>query len=503
MLVLMVISLYTSRVVIDALGLEDYGIMNAVGGLVAFIGLINAGMSNATVRFITFSLGTDTPEETRKVFNNSLGVHAVICLILIIIGETIGLWFFFDQMNIPEARLNAAFVVYQLALVSTVLAIMVLPFNSLIMAHERMSIYAYVAIVDVVLKLLICYLISISPIDKLVTYGILLLVAGIIYALINIIYCYRNFPESHVTFRCQRRGMKRMTGFAGWSMVGCASSIISGQGINLLLNIFGGPILNAARGIAIQVQGVLSGFVGNFQAAVTPQIIKNYAANELTEMHKLVCFSSKYSFYILLFITLPIICNINTILHWWLKSVPEYCGIFLSLIMINSLIGVLSNSLMKSADATGDIRRYHLIVGGVRLLVLPTAYVLLKVGFAPESVFVIQMFFEIISLYLRLYVLKDQIHLSIKTFAANVLVPISKVTILSVFFTWIGWYLCPFDAFLRVAFITLWSCPITLFIIWKFGMNAVERVKWKGKIKQYVSKIFNRRPLAEQNPDLT
>lgn len=270
----MLVSLYTSRIVLEALGVENYGIFNVVGGLVAFVSYINYGMSSASQRFITFSLGSDPPEVRRQVFFNSWGIHLIICGIILILAETLGLWFFFDQLNIPDGKMSAAFVVYQISIATTILAILTIPFSSLIMAYEKMSIYAYFTIVDVLLKLGICYLLVLSEGNKLELYAFLLLGTSVLGTLINVVYCWLKFPESHLNFKWKKSLIKKMTGFAGWSMVGCTASILQGQGMNLLLNIFGGPVLNASRGLAVQVQGAVNGLVGNFRDGCQPAIDK-------------------------------------------------------------------------------------------------------------------------------------------------------------------------------------------------------------------------------------
>lgn len=493
MFITMCVSLYTSRIVLEALGVENYGIFNIAGGLVAFVSYINWGMSSASQRFIMYSLGADPPEMQRQVVSNSWGLHLIICGIILLLGETVGVWFFFNELVIPEDSLSSAFIIYQLSIGSTILAILTIPFTSLIMAHERMSVYAYMTILDVTFKLGICYLLFCSDGDRLILYGFLLFGTQVIYSLINWGYCVKHFPESHLNFKWKRSIMKKMTGFAGWSMVGCTASILQGQGMNILLNIFGGPVLNAARGLAVQVQGTVTGMVGNFQAAVVPQLIKSYASGRLNDMHSLIFSGSKYSFFLMFAISLPLMCNIHEVLSIWLTEVPEYTGIFLNLIMINSLIGTLSGPLMKSADSTGDIKKYHIVVGGSLLLVLPFAYLTLKIGLPVYYVFVVQTLFAVLSLYLRLWVLRPMISLKISAFCENVIWPIIRVVI-PVTIIMVGTlYVLPSSGLVKFVLSSTIGEVVVLTFIWRLGLKESERKQWAAKIKNILNKLFVRR----------
>lgn len=485
------VSLYTSRVILEALGVENYGIFNVVGGIVAFVSYINWGMSSSSQRFITFSIGKGDVKETRDTFSNSWGIHLVISIAIILLAETFGKWFFFDQLNIPEYSRSAAMIVYQVSIANTVIAILCIPFGSLIMAHERMSVYAYLSIIDVLFKLLICYLLTGSDSERLSYYALLLLATTIISSSMYIGYCLIKFPESHLHFKWKKGIMKKMVGFAGWSMVGCTASIAQGQGINLLLNLYGGPLLNAARGLAVQVQGAVNQFVGSFQGAVTPQIIKSYATNELSNMHILICNSAKYSFFLMALVSVPVMCNINEILSLWLVEIPPYTPQFLQIIMINALLGTLSGPLMKSADATGTIKKYHLVVGGSLLLVLPAAYIVLKIGLPVYSVFLVQTMFGCFSLYLRLRIVGKMINMPVSLFTRAVLAPVFKVSLPIAIFCYLMVYICPFDGVLRFLILLVSSFGFTVLTIWNMGMNVEERIKWKRKAKSVISRFLN------------
>lgn len=501
MLVTMGVSLYTSRLVLEALGVENYGIYNVVGGLVAFISYINWGMSSASVRFITFSLGDKENGRPNEVFNNSFGVHLLISAIIILLGETVGIWFFFNELNIPPDSYSGAFVAYQCSIAMTVISILTIPFNSLITAHEHMGVFAALTFVDVALKLGICYILGASSSDRLIAYSLLLLGTQVIYTIFNVVYCRIRFPESKITFRFKKKGMKQMGSFAGWSMVGCTASVAQGQGLNLLLNIYGGPLLNAARGLAVQVQSAVTTFVGSFQGAITPQIIKNYAAKDLTRMHTLIGYSSKYSYFLLFTITLPLLLNLHTVLGLWLKEVPADTQLFLTLIMILALVNVLSNPLMKSADATGKIKRYHLIVGGSMILVLPVAWLGLRLGLPPYSVFVVQIIFGAIGLWLRLYVLKDLISISVSSYCKAVVWPVVKVSVIAVALSLATTLLFPEEGLLRFAATGCASVAISIATIWTIGLDASERKMWSGKIRQIIHRISIKWPRLSTQRD--
>ena len=297
MLFMMGISLYTSRVVLNTLGIEDYGIYNVVGGVVAMFGFINGSMSSATQRYITFALGKGDKQRLQTVFSTTLQIHTLIALIIILLGETIGLWFLYNKMQIPADRMDAAFWVLQCSIISTVVMIVSVPYNADIIAHEKMSAFAYISILEVVLKLMIVYMLVIFSFDKLILYSFLILSIQVLIRFCYSIYCNRHFEETKYKNVWDKSLFKEMTGFAGWSMFGNLAGVLFNQGLNMLLNVFFGPVVNAARGVAVQVQNAVQQFVGNFQMALNPQITKTYAQGDLESMHKLMYRSAKFSFF--------------------------------------------------------------------------------------------------------------------------------------------------------------------------------------------------------------
>ena len=342
MLFTMAVSLYTSRVVLNTLGVEDFGVYNVVGGVVAMFGFINGSMSSATQRYITFALGKGDKTWLQTVFSTTLQIHTLIAGIIVLLGETVGLWFLYNKMQIPADRMDAAFWVLQCSIVATIVMIISVPYNADIIAHEKMSAFAYISILEVVLKLVIVYMLVVFSFDKLILYAFLLLAIQLLIRFCYSIYCNRHFEETKYRHVWDKALFKEMTGFAGWSLFGNLAGVLFSQGLNMLLNVFFGPIVNAARAVAVQVQSAIQQFVGNFQMALNPQITKTYAKGELGDMHSLMFRSARFSFFLLYFLSLPVLFETNFILTIWLKTVPENTVVFLRIMICTSLIYTLS-----------------------------------------------------------------------------------------------------------------------------------------------------------------
>ena len=378
MLLLLAVSLYTSRIVLATLGIEDYGLYNVVGGIVVMFTFISKAMGNSTSRYITFALGKGDKAELKNVVGVSFFIHWILAGVILVLAETVGLWFLYNKMVIPEARMTAAFWVYQFSVVSCMVSIISVPFNSMIIAHEKMGAFAFISILDAVLKLLIVYLIQISSFDKLIFYAALLLGVMILDRLIYQVYCHRHFEEAR-NIKYQKSGLvKQMTSFAVWSLVGNLSYVCYTQGLNILLNMFFGPAVNAARGVAVQVESVINGFVTNFQTAVNPQITKSYAADEKGRVRDLLFLSSKFSFYLLLILCLPVFLEAPAILGLWLVEVPDHTVNFIRLLILIMMAQSLHNPVSMIKSATGQIKAYQLIIGGILLLIIPISYVALN-----------------------------------------------------------------------------------------------------------------------------
>lgn len=489
MLFMMAISLYTSRVILNTLGVEDYGIYNVVGGVVAMFGFINGSMSSATQRYITFALGKGDLENLQKVFSTALQIHALISVLIIILGETIGLWFMFEKMQIPADRIDAAFWVLQCSIVSTVIMILSVPYNADIIAHEKMSAFAYISIVEAILKLVIVYLLLISPFDKLIFYSLLILAVQILIRFCYSSYCNKHFGESKYRRVWDKSLFKEMTSFAGWSMFGNLSAVLYGQGLNMLLNVFFGPVVNAARAIAIQVQNAIQQFVGNFQMALNPQITKTYAKGELDEMHKLMFRSARFSFYLLFLLSLPILFETGFVLKIWLKTVPENTVIFLRIIICISLIYTLSNPLIVANQATGKVKKYQAVCGSILLLILPISYICLKLNLPAYSVFIVHFVMEAIAQIARMIMLRPLIGIKLIDYFANVYSKVFIVIVLSVILPLLV-YKSMNDTFLRfiiICFVCLLSVAAIVYII---GLSKKERAFIRSKIIAVYNKIF-------------
>lgn len=435
MLFIMAISLYTSRVVLNILGIEDYGIYNVVGGVVSMFGFLNTAMTSTTQRYITFYLGKGNISDLKNIFSNCLLTHAIICVIVVVLAETVGLWFLYNKMVIPEDRLTAALIVFQCSIIATIVMIMSVPYNADIVAHEKMSAFAYISILEVTLKLVIVYLLVFVSYDKLILYAFLLLIVQILIRLIYGNYCKRHFVESIFRLNWNKNIFFEMLSFAGWNLWGGMSSVLYTQGLNILLNIFFGPIINAARGIAVQVQSAVIQFSQSFQMAINPQITKCYAKGKLTDMHNLIYWSSKITFILLFAISLPIIIETDFILKIWLKVYPEYTITFIRLILCIVIVDAVANPLMISVAATGKVKFYQSVIGGTMLLILPTSYIWLKFfGGNPYSVFFVHLTYCILTFVIRLFIVRPLIRLKISSYVNKVVVRCLSVSVTSVIF---------------------------------------------------------------------
>lgn len=492
MLLTMTVSLYTSRIVLSTLGVDDYGIYNVVGGIVTMFAFINSAMANASQRFLTFELGKCDCNKLHKVFCTSVAIHAVISLIILLMAETVGLWFLNTYMVIPIERMNAAKWVYQFAVFSTIVVIMRVPFNASIIAHEKMSVFAYISILEVILKLTIVYLLLLFNIDKLKLYAVLIFCIQLMDFSIYITYCYRHFAECHYYFYYNKHLFNEMICFAGWSMFGNLAAVAYTQGVNILLNVSFGPIVNAARAVAVQVQNAVKVFVSNFQMALNPQITKYYASGNLEQMHILILASSRYSFFLLFFLSLPIIIEAEQILSIWLEEVPGHTVNFIRLILCIMMVDAIANPLVIAAQATGRIKVYQAVVGGVLLLIVPLSYIALKLKSNPEVVFVVHFIMVIVAHITRLIMIRSMIHLSLRRYFMEVIVKIVNVVLMAVLLPMVVYYVMPlhsFISFIIVCGICVFSVLISVYLL---GLGKTERTFVLMKITEIKNKIINR-----------
>ena len=409
MLLLMVISLYTSRVVLNALGVDDYGIYNVVGGIVVLLAFLNNAMAGSTQRFLNFEMGTQDSDALRRVFSTSIHIHIIVALVVLILGETIELWF----MNIPELRITAANYVYQFSLITCVLNFLTVPYNATIIAHERMSAFAYISILEGVLKLSVAIAVYYASFDKLIFYGSLMLFVGLINNSCYATYAFRHFAECRgVSRRINKDKMREMLSFSGWTIFGNLGYILHTQGIAIIINMFFSVAVNAAQGIANQVNGVVQQFLSNFLLALNPQLVKSYAAGDIEAMHKLIIRGCKFAFCLVAFFVVPLVLETPTILQTWLGIVPEYTVVFVRMVLIILLVNSLSNILATSKGATGNIRTYQITVTTIGAFHLPLAWVAFALGYGPEYAMYVYLAIVIVLQIVRAWFVCNSLNLS-------------------------------------------------------------------------------------------
>lgn len=426
----MIVSFFTAGVVLNTLGITDYGIYSVVGGFVSMFSFLNSSMSSATQRFLSYDIGKNDTEQLRKTFSSTVTIHFAIALLVVLALETFGLWYINHKLNIPVDRIEAVNIIFQFSVFSTFFGIIQVPYNALITAHERFNVYAVISFIEIGFKLIILYFLIYIEHDKLILYAAMLFLSSFIIRMIYRIYCRRNFPESQYKFYFERSYFKTLLSFTGWNLFGNIAVIARGQGNNLVLNHFFGPALNAAFGITSQFQGLVSNFASSFQLAVNPQIIKNFSSGNIERTVKLMYQSAKFSFGLMLVIVLPILISLQFILDVWLKNYPIQSIIFIQLSLVNVLIDSLSNSLMMGLQATGKIKSYQAVVGFLVFLNLPVSYVMIKFTNEPMMVFITSIVVSCVALWLRLYFLKKQMGVGILSFVKNVIFRVLVLTII-------------------------------------------------------------------------
>ena len=446
---------------------------------------LSGSMSTATQRYITFALGRADDIYLKKVFSTSLLIHVLLSFLIIFLAETVGLWFLNNYMQIPENRMDAAFWVYQISIITCVVALLSVPYNSAIIAHERMQAFAYMSILVVVLKLCIVYLLLISSFDKLKLYALLMFLVQLFMRMVYGVYCKRHFKETKFCLIYDKNLILKMMGFASWNLFGSVAYIMYSQGINILLNIFFGPVVNAARGVAVQVQGVVNSFCANFQMAVNPQITKSYAKDDLSHMHKLVFQSSKFSYFLILILSMPVFWETDAILKCWLKVVPDHTVTFLRLMLCTVLIETLANPMMISAQATGKIKTYQMVVGGLLLFILPVSYVALKMGMDPETVFVVHILFSVVAQTARVLMVSKMVKFSKRAYCKDIINPLFKVSIFASIIPMLSSFYFP-QTIVGTVCVCVLCVFSSIFVIYTMGCNYSEKVF----IKQLIARVL-------------
>ena len=487
-LLIMLVSLYTSRVVLHVLGVTDYGIYNVVSGVVTMLSFVTGTMASATQRYLAYDLASGDAVKLKETFGLIMLTYIMLAIITVLLMESVAVWFLNKKMTIPAERLYEANWVLQFAALTFIVHVFAAPYLSAIIAHEQMGAYAYVSIAEVVLKLLMVLLLQTIPYDRLILYSILMFVSSLIITLCYKFYCNRNFPESRFKFYFNLKRFKEMTAFAWWNMIGSLANVLRSQGINVLLNLFFNPTVNAARGIAYQVNSAITSFSSNFYTAVKPQIIKSYASGENTRMRQLIVSSSKLAFFLLLFISMPIELNSQFVMNLWLVEPPEYASLFVRIILLNALVEVFSLPLTSGLQATGNIKYLQLSVSIIYLLNIPISYVFLKLGFAPETPMIVNLVLVVIALVPRLLLCNRYYNLSIKRYFFDVLVRVWAVALACYV---IGRYLYgdSTDTLLGFALrtVVLWIIIVVFALL--FGLSSRERKMAVGLIKSIKDRI--------------
>lgn len=487
MILIMVVTLFTSRVILNTLGVEDYGIYNVVGGVVAMFGFLNSSMSATTQRYIAYALGKGEQQNLKKIFSTCVLTHAAIALIVFILIESVGLWFLYNKLVIPESRFTAAFWVFQCSTISMLVSIMSVPFNADIIAHEKMSAFAYISIIEVTLKLLIVYMLSVGNFDKLILYGILLLIVQTSIIMIYQTYCIRHFEEARFKFILEKSLFKEMFAFAGWNIWGNLAAILFNQGLNILLNIYFGPVVNAAKGVANQIDGAVKQFATSFQMALNPQITKTYAVGDYKSMHSLIFRSSKFTFFLMLALSLPVMMETPMILELWLKTVPDWTVSFVRILLGVVVLDAVANPLMTAAAATGNVKVYQSVVGGILLAIVPVSYLVLELGGNPASVFVVHLSLCMTAFIARLFIVRPMIHMSLRSFFSQVVVRCAAVGLFAIIIP-ILLHVVLKESILNT-FITIMVSVISVGITsYAIGLTTNERVFVNQKILAIIQK---------------
>lgn len=487
MLFTMLISLYTSRVILRELGVEDYGIYNIVGGVVAMFSMISGSMSSAISRFLTFELGKGDITRLKRLFSSSVTIQIIFSLIVLIIGETIGLWYVNEKMVIPDGRLGAANWCLQLSLVTFVISLISTPYNAVIIAHEKMSAFAFISVFDALGRLGIAFLIVVNPLDKLVYFSLLTTILAVIIRLIYGWYCKRHFEEARYDFSIDKEVLAPMFSFAGWNLFGSGSSVLRNQGVDLLLNAYFGVVVNAAKGICNQVQNAVYQFVTNFQTAINPQLTIAIAQNNYERNHTLVIQGSRFTFYLLSFFSIPFILETNKILSLWLVEVPIYTVEFVQWTFIYLQLDCLSRFLINSVLAYGNIRNYQITVGGTKLMVLPIVWVVLALGGSPVTGVVINVVIELVCLVMRLFFNRRYTGLSISRFLKDAFLHCWIVYII----IWICVFFIKLLLHLHFIIVLFISVLVTALCVWFLGLKSLERKMIIEKVHVIIKQRFN------------
>ena len=488
---MMVIGFITTRVMLNALGVDNYGINNVVGGLVSMFSMLSASLSGAVSRFFTFGLGKGDMKHLRVVFSTSINIHIVLAAIVLIAIETVGVWFLNHRMVIAPDRLEAANWVLQCSTVIFAINLLSVPYRAAIIAHERMSAFAYLTIFDATAKLLIVCAIYFYGGDKLKLFAVLNTLPAIISQAIYWRYCKRSFVECNYQCVFDKKLFGEIFSFAGWSFIGNTAGLMKNEGVNVVINTFFGASINTARGIAMQVNGMVMQFISNFTMALNPQIIKDYAAGQLERMHKLMFQGTKLSYYIFMILSIPIMFEIEAFLQVWLGEVPEHTVFFTRLVLVLSLAEIISHTLITAQTATGKIKVYQMVVGGILLLNLPISYLLLRWGYFPEVTVIVAIIVSQLCLVARLWFLRRMIDFPVGRFIAKVYCNVIVVTLLSLIVPSVCYVLMPagITRFFVLCGLSVLSSAAVIYFV---GCNREERAMIVKGAQSVIAKLRRR-----------
>ena len=474
MFITMLIGLYTSRAVLAALGFDDYGLYNVIGGIIAMFGFINGAMTNTTSRYITFYLGKNDINRLREVFSTSFYIHVLIAILIVLLGETVGLWYVYNKLVVPDGRFTAALYLYQFTIVTTAITIISVPFNSSIIANERMSAFAVIAIIDSVLKLGIAISLHYIKLDKLIYYGLMLLLIQVMTNVVYCLYSFNQFEGVRIKRVFDKALFKEMFGFTGWNLFGNFSYLFFTQGVNLILNFFCGTAVNAARGIAVQVEGIVRQFATNVQTAINPQIIKSYAQDEKERFFSLVFSSSRYCYYLLFLLALPIILEANFLLTLWLGEFPSHTISFLRITLVAVTLEAFVTPMFMANLASGKVRQYQIVISIISLLFIPITFLAIRITGIPEAVFICTLFMTVVEIIARIFIVHNQVGLPRLKYIKEVIINTICVTSLTIIIPIFAHCFFP-EGWQRLIIVGILCIISESFVVFFVGLNKQER----------------------------
>lgn len=474
-LILLVLGLYTSRVTMQALGVENYGIINVVSGFVSMFALISGALTGACQRFITFELGKKDGN-VRQIFSSTFYIHIALAFVVVLLAETVGLYFVNGKLNLPAEKMGEVQWVFQCSVISFVLNLINIPYNALIIAHEKMKAFAYISLVEAGLKFATVYSILVLPYNELILYSVLTLASSTLVRFVYQIYCVRSFKEEAKLERVtDKRALKEIFSFSGWAFIGNSATLLNGQGINIILNLFVGVTINAARGIASMIESTVSSFVYNFTTALNPQITKSYAQKDSARLSELLDLGTRLSFFLMIVMAVPIIIATPDLLQLWLTVYPDYAVPFIRITLIIAIVQAMANPYITAICATGNIRNYQLIVGGITLANVPVAYLLLYLGLDPIWVYVASLVMYIVTFLIRLLFVRNKANIAVRWLGLTILLRLTPIAVISFAASWFfAKYISTASWFGLIAFSAI-SCIITLALIYIIGLQSKER----------------------------